>query len=238
MVVFHAMFTLYFFYDIRIPVFFEPWFDVVVSIFAGAFIFISGIVCRYSRNNLKRGVQCFFLGMGVTFVTAAAFPKATILFGILHFLGISMMLYGLVEGKADKISPRSGITAAVILYVLTRRVGAEWEWGDDGILVRTGGYILTERLWLPQRLYDSRLLFPLGFEDMWFGSGDYFPLLPWVFIFFAGTYFGVYVKAGKCPDFFYTARVRFLAAAGRRTIWIYLLHQPVIMGILYVIFGY
>ena len=60
MVVYHAMFDLKYLFGVNVPIFFDDWFDIVQTIFAGLFIFISGTVCRYSRNNLKRGVQCFF----------------------------------------------------------------------------------------------------------------------------------------------------------------------------------
>jgi len=37
------------------------------------------------------------------------------------------------------------------------------------------------------------------------------------------------------PDFFYHDRSRFLAITGKRTIYIYILHQPVLLGLMYAI---
>ena len=226
MVVYHIMFALENFYDVNVPLFFDNWFFWVWVVFAGSFIFISGIVCRYSRNNIKRGAQCFFLGMIVTFVTAVAAPTVVIPFGILHFLGVSMMLFGLGEKLLDRLSPLVGMSMSVVLFAVTWDVRS----GRIGI----GGLSFP----LPQALYDAQWLFPLGFADARFFSGDYFPLLPWMFLFFAGAYFGVYVKNGDCPRFFYTTRIGFLAATGRHTIWIYLLHMPIAMGVLRIVFGY
>jgi len=225
MVVYHGAFALEQFYKVKVPILFDDWFYYVWAVFAGSFIFISGIVCRYSRNNIKRGAQCFFLGMIVTFVTAVTAPEVAILFGILHFLGVCMMLYGLGEKIWDKIKPKFAVPALLLICLLT------WQVSD--------GYFGLGRfsVELPRMLYDARLLFPLGFTPNGFASGDFFPLFPWVFLFFAGAYFGVYVKDEKCPKFFYTTRVPLLAAAGRHTIWIYLLHQPIIMGVLYLIYG-
>ena len=62
MVVYHAMYDLKYIFGLDVPVFFDGWFDVIRDIFAGLFIFISGTVCRYSSNNIKRGAQCFFIG--------------------------------------------------------------------------------------------------------------------------------------------------------------------------------
>jgi uncharacterized membrane protein len=227
MVVYHVMFVLKEFYDVNVPIFFEDWFDVIWAVFAGSFIFISGIVCRYSRNNIKRGAQCFLLGMILTFITAVAVPEVAIAFGILHFLGICMLLFGLGEKIADIFTPLVGITLCVLLTCLTCNIrGGVFGLPLSGLFFK-----------LPRILYDANLLFPLGFTGQNFTSGDYFPLFPWVFVFFAGTYFGVYVKRGECPLWFYTTRVPFLAAAGRHTLWIYLLHQPIAMGILYLIFN-
>ncbi|MCL1832577.1 MAG: DUF1624 domain-containing protein, partial [Oscillospiraceae bacterium] len=64
-----------------------------------------------------------------------------------------------------------------------------------------------------------------------------FPLLPWFFLFIAGSYLGVAVKNGDCPGFVYNTHVKFLAATGRYTIWIYLLHVPLIMLLFYLILG-
>jgi uncharacterized membrane protein len=225
MVVYHVAFVLNAFYDVGVPILLDDWFGTVRDVFAGAFIFISGVVCRYSRDNIKRGAQCFFLGMVVTFVTAIFSPGFAILFGILHLLGVCMMLFGLGEKLFDLLPLLIGLAVSVILFAIT------WNIRDGGIGI--AGMTLT----LPKELYDARLLFPLGLTPRRFSSGDFFPLMPWFFLFLSGTYFGIVVKNGDCPDFFYTTRVKFLAGAGRYTIWIYLLHLPVALLIMRIIFG-
>ena len=80
-----------------------------------------------------------------------------------------------------------------------------------------------------------RYTFPLGFRSPDFASADYFPLLPWVFMFLAGTFLGRYAKAGKFPEFMYRSRVPFFSWIGRHALIIYVLHQPVIYGIMLLI---
>ena len=58
----------------------------------GTFILISGACCFYSKNNLKRGLRLFLLGMLFTLVTALIVPDLLIVFGLLHFLGIAVLL--------------------------------------------------------------------------------------------------------------------------------------------------
>lgn len=224
MVVYHAMYDLKYIVGIDVPIFFESWFDIIRDIFAGAFIFISGTVCRYSSNNMKRGIQCFFIGMLMTFVMPF-FTGGTIMFGILHFLGISMMIYGLGENLFDKLPAFIGIILCVILYIFTMDVQSGFL-GINGIM----------EIYLPQKAYDVGVLFPLGLRSSSFYSADYFPLLPWIFVFLAGSWFGVYAKDGVLPKFFYPTHIKWLATVGRYTIWIYVLHQPVLYLIFMLIF--
>lgn len=224
MVVYHTMFQLRYTFGVDVPIFFESWFDVIRDIFAGAFIFISGAMCRFSRNNLKRGVQCFFLGMVITFVTPF-FSDWTIDFGILHFMGISMMIYGLFGEAFERVPAFAGVIIGALLTVFTWNI--------------TVGYIGIPKLFeisLPQAAYNVRVLSPLGFPPNDYEAGDYFPLMPWIFVFLAGSYFGEWAKDGSLPRFFYNSHIKWLAAVGRYTIWIYLLHIPLIMLVCTLIF--
>ena len=90
--------------------------------------------------------------------------------------------------------------------------------------------------YLPQKAYDVGVLFPFGLYNSSFESSDYFPLFPWLFLFLAGSFFGIWAKNGSLPKFFYPVHIRWLAAVGRNTIWIYLLHQPVVFLIFSLIF--
>ncbi len=224
MVVYHAMYDLKYIFGVDVPIFFEGWFDVIRDIFAGLFIFISGTVCRYSSNNLKRGVQCFFIGMVMTFVTPF-FTGGTIMFGILHFLGISMMIFGLIDGVIDVLPAAVGFVVCALLYILTMNVG-------DGYI----GFLGMFKIALPAEAYSVGVLFPLGLHNAGFASMDYFPLLPWLFVFLAGSYFGVWAKNGSLPKFVYPTHCKWLATVGRYTIWIYVLHQPVVYLIFSLIF--
>ena len=226
MVIYHLMYNLKFIFGVDVPIFFDSWFYIVQTIYAGMFIFISGIVCNYSHNNLKRGAQCFFIAMVFTFVTAFVMPGSPDMFGVLHCLGICMMIYGLSEKALVKLPSFLGIIICVFLFMLTY----DFHRGYSGI----AGLL---RFKMPSELYSTSVLFPLGFPRSGFSSLDYFPLLPWLFLFIAGSFFGVYVKKGLMPAFFYKTHIKFFAAAGRYSLWIYVLHQVIIYPVLCIIFG-
>ena len=188
MVVYHAMYDLKYLFGLDIPIFFDGWFDVIRDIFAGLFIFISGTVCRYSSNNIKRGAQCFFIGMIMTFVMPF-FTSGTVMFGILHFLGVSMLLFGLGQKLFDLLPSWVGIGVCVLLFILTMNVRLTYA---NGMI--SPGYIGIPNLFaikLPMEAYNVGVLFPLGLHNASFSSSDYFPMMPWLFLFLAGSYFGI-----------------------------------------------
>lgn len=84
---------------------------------------------------------------------------------------------------------------------------------------------------LPNALYATNWLAPLGFHNDTFESADYFPMLPWVFVYTAGIFIGKLAKAGKFPACLYKSRVPFFSWMGRYALILYLVHQPIIYGI-------
>lgn len=227
MVIYHFFYDIVVLYGVNIPLFYSPGLNMLRDFFAGVFIFISGTACRFSRNNLKRGVQCFGLGMVMTYVTAVALPNDPIVFGVLHLLGVCMVLFGLFGRFLDRVPVWAGLVGCVLLLILT------WSM-KDGFFGLPGLFTLD----YPEFLTQSGLFFPFGITGAGFASADYFPLFPWLFVFLAGAFFGVPVKAGKMPAFFYKKHLPPLAFVGRYTVWIYLLHQPVLMGICMLFFGW
>ena len=87
------------------------------------------------------------------------------------------------------------------------------------------------KLMLPQSLYANYFTAFFGFYPDWFYSTDYFGLLPWLFLFWAGYYLHKAVGRRRmeplrrpvCPA---------LGWMGRHSLLLYLLPQPVIYGVL------
>ena len=85
---------------------------------------------------------------------------------------------------------------------------------------------------VPEGLYRNLLTAYIGFPPPDFFSTDYFSLLPWLFLFLTG-YFLRRLLAGPLerldPD---ALRCPPLCALGRRSLPVYMLHQPVVYGVL------
>ena len=97
-------------------------------------------------------------------------------------------------------------------------------------------YTLLEKLrvTMPVVLMSSfLLLFFRIFQWPRWSSADYFPLVPWGFLFFLGVWLGDPIREGKFPNWFYKVKIPFLPAIGRKTLIIYLAHQPVLFGLLF-----
>ena len=225
MVFYHGFYTLAFLmgqswgewlYRFFMPA--EPW-------FAGLFIFIAGISSNLTHSNLVRGVKLLGVALLVTLATAIAVPDELIVFGILHFLSVCMSAFGLLQllrrrlGRTEEPPFRLWpVVVCAVLFIVTRYLAS--------------GYLqipFVLRVFLPSGWYQAWLA-PLGLPGPGFSSADYFPLLPWCFVFAAGTVVGRLAKAGKFPAWTYPSRVPFFSFLGRHALLIYVLHQPVIYG--------
>ena len=184
------------------------------------FILVSGASFHYSRRGLRRGALVFGCGMLLTAVTLAVLPSERILFGVLHFLGLAMMLSAAVRGLLLRVPACAGFLASAALFCLTKQL----PYGFLGFL--------DVRLWaLPQTLYQSAWTFPLGLMGPGFYSADYFPLFPWLFLFWAGLYGWRLLMATRAGAALRALRpVPVLNALGRRSLLCYMLHQPLLLA--------
>ena len=211
MVIHHMLYNLVYFFDAPEWLFTNPVFDVLHYIFAGLFIFLSGISSRLSRSNTERGCKAILLAFAITYVTYRM--EMPIWFGVLHLLGFSMLLFGMTRKLWDAI-PRK---AAPFIYAVLLVVSAL---ARGGVEIEAAAPVLRD------------LLSVLGWPQEGFVSYDYFPLLPWVFVFLLGAWAGLYIVERKLPAWFYAAKPPLFPAIGRKALVIYILHQPVLYGIM------
>jgi len=204
MVVHHFLYDLAAFCGAPWWLFSNPVFDVLHYFFAGLFILLSGVSSNFSRSNVKRGLKALGCALVITAVTAAM--EMPIWFGVLHLLGTCMLLYGLTRPLWERL-PSWTVPLLSIVAV-----------GAFAPLVN-GAETTNPYLWM------------FGWTTETFFSADYFPLLPWAFVFLFGTWLGRYIKEGRFPGWFYRIGCPPLEAVGRHSLVIYVLHQPVLYGL-------
>ena len=185
------------------------------------FILLSGAVLNYGRRPIRRGIQVFLCGMLLTVVTLAVIPSEQIWFGVLHFLGCAAMLCGFLRPWLSKIPSSAGAVGSFVLFSVFKQV-------PSGLI----GILDIPLVSLPASWYSQSWLFPLGLPGYGFISADYFPLIPWLFLYLTGFYLWRIVMNGSlCEKIFAIPQCRPLAWLGRHSLWIYLLHQPALMAV-------
>ena len=165
--------------------------------------------------------------------------------GILFALGMCMAL--LPEWGAMRQGIVIGVVGAVVLLAVPLKrlfelIPPVWGMVVSLLLfwlfyhVQSGWIGLTPQLSLrvPDVFYQSNWLFPFGFHNSSFHSSDYFPLFPYLFLFWAG----MFLARLRLPELCYRSHCRALAFLGRNSIWIYLFHQPLVYGLLWLIFRF
>lgn len=213
MVVFHLIYDmteLYGLLDWQLP----PFLNFVQLAGGMVFVVLSGLCVTLGSRSVRRGLIVFGCGMLCTLVTAGmvyfgmAGDSMIIRFGVLHCLGICMLLWPLAK--------KLPTWALTILGVAIIAIG----WYIDAVDFRT----------------ELRFLFPLGLLYPGFSSGDYYPLAPCLGWFLLGAVLGRLVYGKKqtlLPGVNSRMPIlRFLCFCGRQSLPIYLLHQPVLSGIL------
>lgn len=220
----HALFTHGYMFGHETSKVLFDFFENISFAFAFTFILICGISCKLSHNNFLRGSKILGAALCVTLVSLFMMPETPILFGILHLLGVCVLMYSFAGKYTDKLHPLAGILICLVLFLFTYNVA-------DGRYLGIGNLSIP----LPFELYESNDLMFLGFISPSKAYSDYFPLLPWIFPFFAGTYLGHFAKEEKFPEFMYKSRIKPLSTLGQNAFFVYLIHQPLAYGVYYLI---
>jgi uncharacterized membrane protein len=159
---------------------------------------------------LKRGTSVFGLGLLITLVTWVYPHDGYIVFGVLHCIGLSILLaYPLIRFRNFPLI--LGVLCIILGIALRVTVIVDFPW----------------LLWL-------------GFVPSGFYTLDYFPLLPWfgvvlIGIFLGNTFYQNNTRKVSLNDHSGFILSRVLCFLGRHSLIIYLLHQLLIVGLLYVI---
>lgn len=184
------------------------------------FILLSGMCWQLSRHHVKRGLLLVGCGAAISLITWLAMPSQRILYGVLNLLGLSALLLIPLDKLFRKVPAWAGLGGALLLFALTKNV-SRGSLGFEGLVLCP----------LPEWLYATDLFAVVGFPSPGFWSTDYFPLLPWFFLFCAGYFLWGLLSQSERAKELLAPGVRPLSFLGRHSLVIYLAHQPVLMGV-------
>ena len=225
MMLYHTCWDLVFLFGKKIPGYSGLGGYVWQQSICWTFILLAGFCWSLGSHHLKRGLIVFGSGILITFVTLLVMPESRVIFGVLTLIGSCMLLLIPMEKLLLKLCAEIGLAGSFLLFLLFRNV-------NTGYL----GFENWNILKLPDGFYENLFTTYLGFPQKGFFSADYFSLLPWFFLFLTGFYLYQLVQKNHMMEKLFSWRVPGFDVIGRHSLLIYLLHQPVVFGISWMLF--
>ncbi|MDI6879656.1 MAG: heparan-alpha-glucosaminide N-acetyltransferase [Desulfitobacteriaceae bacterium] len=210
MILYHMAYDLKEYAHVPIDYHHPLWFSIGKAS-ALLFIILSGFSAGLSQNPLKRGLQVLAWGGVITLVTYLLMPNEFVRFGILHLLGMGMLL-----------SPYLLRLPPLILLFIASGIGA-------------GGY------WALRTTVSPTWLLPFGLTYREFSSIDYYPLFPYLSATILGVLFFKYYEnlateykpatEGEKRTLIPPSRSgRLVESLSKHSLAIYLIHQPLLVS--------
>lgn len=247
MVIYHAVWDLVYIFGVDWDWYRSDFAYIWQQSICWSFILLSGFCFSLGKRKWKRGITVWLGGLVISLATEIFMPANRIRFGILTLLGSSMLLITMAEalgniGKSKEKRPSEEnvlqeqvrdnsllwMSVSFLLFLLTRDI-------NKGYL----GFADIKIAKLPERWYQLKDIGNfLGFTMDTFYSTDYFSLFPWFFLFLTG-----YLLHKRFVKKEWMSGLRELPSMGeiwrvlgRNSLPIYMLHQVVIYGVLYLFF--
>jgi len=221
-----AMATYHFAWDLEFFGYLDPgtttqgFFRIYARSIASSFLFLAGVSLVLThfpairwQSFWKRFAIVAGAAAAISVATFIAFPGEWIYFGILHNIALSSLI-GLAFLRLPPLA-----TGALVLIVIAAMVA---------------DYSLAPGM-LDSSVFNTRWLSWLGFAEIPPRSNDYVPLFPWIAALLAGvTVARIAVSRNWLPRLAAVQTSQnLLSKAGRHSLVIYLVHQPVLIALVY-----
>jgi uncharacterized membrane protein len=185
---------------------FGPFWTVEGNITRYLFLGLVGVSIALSNkgfsDQLKRGLKIFAWGMVVSIVTWFAVGENFVFFGILHLIGVAVPIVSLFKNR-----PFPAIVVALLALMFAQVFSS----------------IEVQSIWLS----------PLGFNKIGSNPLDYFPIFPWIATPLVGLVIGEFLYRDREPTFLAVInKIPGLRFLGKNALFIYLVHQPLLIGVL------
>ena len=226
MILHHFIFDLRYLLELDVFAFQETWWfiNLLRPLFLNVFIVVSGICCTFSRDNTRRGLRLAGVALlfNLAFIGVSYFSgeEFYVIFSVLHLLAAGILVYSLITfGERKKAQRLPRVDVIIIL------LAALFLWAASllpDLQGRTGYWLI------PFGLLPANGI----------GMADYLPLIPWLGFFLAGAAIGRQVYSARKSALGAAPRwlkqiTRPLCFLGRNSLLVYILHQPVLLTVLY-----
>lgn len=226
-ILYHILYDLKFMYGVNIPRIITPGSpetEFVHTCFLWVLFAVSGICSGFSKNSLKRGSVLYIIGYLITVGSSIFVPSQLIVFGVLSCFGACMVITSLIKPLTDRLPWQLFLAISLVLWCMF------FEFHRSGSI----HLLFWEISFSPYSAFEY--LYPLGIKGADFHSADYFPVIPYIFMFWTGAALYRPVSEHKLPDAFYGTKKGALSFIGKHSLIIYAVHQPVILLIMEIFF--
>jgi uncharacterized membrane protein len=208
MVIFHFTFDLALFGHIPGETMFQPFWHYFARMIAGSFLFLAGVSLWLAHGQgirwpafWRRFAKVGAAALLVTIMSIWFVPGGTIWFGILHAIAAASLL---------------GLLFLRLPWPVTLAIAA----------------VIFAAAWGPRSpAFNPLWLVWTGLAETRPNMGDYVPLIPWAAPALAGMAFAKAMRIDLWARSTPSRTVDLLTFPGRHSLVIYLIHQPILIGL-------
>ena len=220
MLLYHACWDLAYLFRVDMPWYRTESAYVWQQSICWTFILLSGFCFSLGAKGLRRSIVVLLSGWLVSLVSEVFLPDSLIQFGVLTLIGSGMLLLVATEPWLRRVNPYAGAAVFFALFLFVRAVmQGQIDW-----------------LTVPSEWCVDLFTAYLGFPPESFWSTDYFPVFPWIFLYLTGYFLYRVFQQNNWLRIFRAFRCKPLEWVGKYCLYLYLVHQPVIYGVLTVWF--
>lgn len=225
MILYHTLFDCVMIFGLDYSLLDNTLLSVIRDVGAACFIFLAGVCFYFEKHHFRRAIVLNVCGIIISVVTFLVMPDSPVIFGILTFMGMSGLLLYALSRFLRYVPAVPGMIISFVSFLIFFRCNYGYSGSYQNVLFQ-----------FPDTMYRNYLTAFFGFPSNGFVSSDYFSLFPWFFIVLCGYFFGKkFLSKAQTQRLMYK-KIPFVTSVGKFSLYVYMAHQPLVYGLVALIF--